>query len=232
MDELREGEAYWSQQAKTFDEEPDHGLTDPQVRAAWVNRLKTWLPSGYGRVADLGCGTGTLSVLLAQDGAEVIGVDLSPAMIDLAMRKADDAAVAVRFSVGDASDPDLAAGSFDAVLCRHVLWNLPDPASVLGRWARLLRSGGRMVLIEGLWRNVADGQKLLGIPAAFLIETLSSMFARVDHYPLSEDTALWGKAVADERYAVVAAGAPGSARPDGSAPKAVSYGINRCSWDD
>ena len=81
-----------------------------------------------------------------------------------------------------------------------------------------------MVLIEGLWRNVADGQKLLGIPAAFLIETLSSMFARVDHYPLSEDTALWGKAVADERYAVVAAGAPGSARPD----RWFRYSSRRC----
>jgi ubiquinone/menaquinone biosynthesis C-methylase UbiE len=211
MHKLREVEAYWSQHAETFDEEPDHGLTDPQVRAAWVNRLRAWLPTGRTRVADLGCGTGSLAVLLAQGGAEVVGVDLSPAMIDRARRKADIAAVAVRFAVGDAANPDLAVGSFDAVLCRHVLWNLPDPVSALTRWVRLLRSEGRLVLIEGRWGIAANGQKLLGIPAASLIETLSTMLARVDHYRLSEDASLWGKAVTDERYAVVATGALGNA---------------------
>lgn len=47
------------------------------------------------------------------------------------------------------------AGSADVVLCRHVLWALPDPAAVLRRWVDPLRPGGRLVLIEGRWHTDA-----------------------------------------------------------------------------
>jgi hypothetical protein len=49
---------FWDAQASRFDEEPDHGLLDPDVRAAWSEVLLPELPPAPGRVADLGCGTG------------------------------------------------------------------------------------------------------------------------------------------------------------------------------
>ena len=58
------GAAYWDNQAATFDEQPDHGLRDPHVRAAWEQLLLPRLPPAPAMVADLGCGTGSLSVLL------------------------------------------------------------------------------------------------------------------------------------------------------------------------
>ena len=74
---------YWDGRAGTFDEEPDHGLRDPAVRQAWADLLLPLVPPSS-RVADLGCGTGTLSVLLAGAGHDVHGVDLAPRMVEAA----------------------------------------------------------------------------------------------------------------------------------------------------
>ena len=58
----------WDDAAATFDDEPDHGLRDPQVRAAWAALLLPLMPPAPARILDLGCGTGSLAVLLASRG--------------------------------------------------------------------------------------------------------------------------------------------------------------------
>jgi len=83
---------------------------------------------------------------------------------------------------------------------RHVLWTLPDPARVLRHWRGLLRPGGRLVLVEGVWGTVAP----VGIPAERLAALLAPLTTDVHLERLSDDTRLWGGAVTDERYAVVA----------------------------
>ncbi|MGV9502465.1 class I SAM-dependent methyltransferase [Streptomyces sp. NPDC003642] len=192
------GAVDWDAQAAVFDEEPDHGLRDPAVRRAWAERLRDWLPRRPGDVLDVGCGTGSLSLLAAEQGHRVTGVDLSPAMVRLAREKlAGRDAV---FLIGDAAAPPVGEQRFDAVLVRHVLWTLPDPARVLRHWYGLLRPGGRLVLVEGVWGSVDP----VGIPAERLTGLLAPIAGRVRVERLSGDALLWGGEVTDERYAVVA----------------------------
>lgn len=188
----------WDAQAAVFDDEPDHGLRDPLVRAAWADRLRGWLPAPPADVLDLGCGTGSLSLLAAEQGHRVTGVDLSEAMIERARVKlAGHDAV---FLPGDAARPPVGERRFDVVLVRHVLWALPDPAGALAHWRSLLRASGRLVLVEGVWGTVTP----VGIPKDRLLTLLTPLTEHIRAEHLSEDVRLWGKEVADERYAVVA----------------------------
>ena len=187
---------YWDEQAASFDEQPDHGLLDPAVRAAWAALLLPLLPPAGSSVVDLGCGTGTLSVLLAQAGYDVRGVDLSGQMIAAATRKAAAAGVSVAFELGDAADPAGAPGSADGVLVRHVLWALDDKEEAVGRWVRLLRPGGVLVLVEGRWATGA------GVSAAEC-ERIVRLHRRRTVVTRLDDPALWGRTIDDERFVLL-----------------------------
>ena len=150
--ELQQVRDLWDAEAATFDEAADHGLRDDTVRAAWRELLIDALPGSPAHVADLGSGTGTLSLLLAEHGYTVDGVDVSPEMVRLAREKAAGVS-GLRFIEADASAPPLQPGAYDAVLCRHVLWAMPDPAAALPRWIDLLTPNGRLLLVEGRWFN-------------------------------------------------------------------------------
>ena len=193
----------WNGEAARFDDDPDHGLRDPVVRARWRTLLTELLPPPPARVADLGCGTATLTVLLADEGYAVDGVDFSPEMVRQATVKADGRPE-VAVIRGDASDPPLEPSAYDVVLCRHVLWTLPDPEAALARWAKLLRSGGRLVLIEGSWSTGA------GLTAAATVALVEATGLTASVIPL-EEPAYWGREIDDERYVVVAGVRPGSA---------------------
>ncbi len=114
--EMEAVKAYWDKQAADFDGEPDHGLLGEQVWRAWRDLL---IPLVSARshsapgmdVVDLGCGTGSLSVLLAQHGHRVVGVDLSDEMVTAATQKALAAGVTAEFEQGDVSHPNLLPAS-------------------------------------------------------------------------------------------------------------------------
>ena len=197
-DRLRETRDLWDRAAATFDEEADHGLRDPAVRRAWMALMRTLLPAGPAAILDIGCGTGSLSVVMAGLGHNVSGIDLSPGMIAQARAKAAAAGLTIQFREMDAGELSLPPGHFDAVVCRHLLWALPEPVEVLRRWAALLRPRGRLVLIEGRWGNGA------GLAAS---EILADLPPALNPHPvrdLSGQAQLWGREVADERYAIVA----------------------------
>ncbi len=156
----------------------------------------TLLPEHQQAVADLGCGTGTRTILLAEAGHHVHGVDFSPQMLDIARKKATNVAPAPRFTEGDVAAPALPAGSFDDVLSRHVLWGMPDPQAALHSWARLLRAGGQLLLIEGNWSTGA------GLTATQTLSLLRQLGGDTELHNL-HDPALWGRRITDERYLTI-----------------------------
>lgn len=188
--------SYWDSQAGSFDAEADHGLLDPAVRQAWAKLLLPLMPGAGCDVADLGCGTGSLSLLLGEAGHQVWGLDVSGQMVARARTKLAAAGVSAEFAVGDASVPPRARGSVDVVLARHVLWALPDPSSALARWAGLLREPGIMILVEGLWGTGA------GISADHCLDLVRA-HRRSATLTVLNDPALWGREISDERYLIV-----------------------------
>lgn len=189
--------AFWDDQAASFDVPADHGLSDDGTRQAWWNLLKQFLPTAPARVADLGCGTGSISVLLSEHSYDVVGIDFSSSMVQCAKEKANKAGLNVEFLEGDVARPDLPDASFDVVLARHVLWALPQPSSALRSWRQLLRPGGQFVLVEGRWSTGS------GLRASDVQDMLTSV-AEVSHVQPLTDPTLWGGQISDERYAMIA----------------------------
>jgi demethylmenaquinone methyltransferase/2-methoxy-6-polyprenyl-1,4-benzoquinol methylase len=96
------------------------------------------------RVLDVATGTGDLAVELRRRGAEVVGLDFSERMLELAREKAPD----VRFEAGNALELPYADGEFDAVTVGFGARNFDDLRAGLSEMARVTRPGGRVVVLE------------------------------------------------------------------------------------
>jgi ubiquinone/menaquinone biosynthesis C-methylase UbiE len=155
--------AYWEDRARRFAGERDglaavcaYGMPEFYNRAIdWEQRLALdpWIQVEPGsRVLDVGCGVGRWSRMLAARGARVMGVDLSPTMIDQARSRAAEDGVAdrCRFAVADLSRLDLGE-RFDLVMGVTVLQHILDAKAfraALAAMAGHLAPGGRMILLE------------------------------------------------------------------------------------
>ena len=141
--------AHWDRRAAHFDEDFGHSIRTPAERAAWDRILDLILGDRpAGDALDVGCGTGFLAFELAARGHRVTGVDFAPAMLAEARRKAAERGTSVRFEEADAEQLPFPAGSFDFAISRHVLWTLPHPEAAIDDWIRVLRPGGRLVVVD------------------------------------------------------------------------------------
>lgn len=98
------------------------------------------------QAVDVGSGTGTWAIALAQRGAVVSAVDISAAMLAVARQKARQAGVAISLSRADARQLPLATASCDLASALLVLEFVPEPRAVLAELARVLRPGGICLL--------------------------------------------------------------------------------------
>jgi SAM-dependent methyltransferase len=104
------------------------------------------------------CGTGLVSRALASRVGSVMGVDLTPAMLEQAKgRAAEEGIEKVSFSVGDATALEFADGSFDGGVTRFSLHHIPLPGRVIAELARVVRPGG-WVVVSDLVADEADGE--------------------------------------------------------------------------
>lgn len=98
-------------------------------------------------VADLGCGTGDAAERLAPLVREVVAVDREPAMLEALARRLGDRSN-IRVVEGDLHALPLEDASLDAAVIMLVLHHLGDPVAVLGEVARVLRPGGRLLVVD------------------------------------------------------------------------------------
>ena len=128
------------------------GWQATQQLRGW-ERLQLGLCAGQ-RLLDVGCGLGDAALALAADLAndgEVVGVDISAAMIAGARARARGARCRVNFCVGDALGLDESDDRFDVVRSERTLQWLSDPAAAVAEMARVVRPGGLVSLIDTDW---------------------------------------------------------------------------------
>lgn len=116
----------------------------PYVRAVLTLFAELVGQAGGGDVADLGCGPGQVTAYLRDLGVQAFGIDISPAMIEVARRDHPD----LGFSVGSMTELELADGSVGGVVSFWSLVHTPDDAmpAVVAEFRRVLRPGGLLLL--------------------------------------------------------------------------------------
>jgi ubiquinone/menaquinone biosynthesis C-methylase UbiE len=146
----------WDESSELYDSCSGHGIGAGEEKTAWKHELGRNLPDPYGlplRVLDVGCGTGAIALLFAEMGHQVTGIDLSERMLAKAREKASAQNLPAEFRTGDAEQLPFDDGSFDVVVNRHLLWTLPHPEIALKEWHRVLKTGGIVLIIEGVWND-------------------------------------------------------------------------------
>lgn len=111
------------------------------------------------RIADIGCGNGTLACEAARLGADVHAIDISPAMLALATHQAKDMKVAIKTQSAGLLSFKYEPNSFDLIVSEFTLHHLPDfwKAVALSRMFSALKPGGQLFLRDIVFVSMPDG---------------------------------------------------------------------------
>jgi SAM-dependent methyltransferase len=147
--------------------------TGLDARVPAVEAVKAAAPR---RVLEVGCGWGELAAwLAAETGAEVVAVDLSPRMVELARERGVDA------RVGDVQELPFADASFDVAVAAWMLYHVPDLDRALAELARVVRPGGRLVAVTNSAFHLQELRDLVGSgpsPSTFTSENGGELLSR------------------------------------------------------
>jgi ubiquinone/menaquinone biosynthesis C-methylase UbiE len=126
---------------------------DRTAGGIYLRALWTLLPfadkAPFPAILDVGCGTGINLLEMARvlgPCRKLVGVDISPGMVDVARQKAAAAGLPAVFSVGDAEALELPDGAFDIIVCNSAYHWFPDRARAIRELSRVLRPGGQLLL--------------------------------------------------------------------------------------
>ncbi|MEU7866552.1 class I SAM-dependent methyltransferase [Dactylosporangium sp. NPDC049140] len=162
----------WNQQAAQYDRQLAF------FERHWFGGGREWLGArAQGRVLEVAVGTG-LNLPHYPAGVAVTGVELSPAMLAIARERAAGLGGAVHLLRGDAEALPFADDSFDTVVCALSLCTIPRPGAAVGEMRRVLRPGGRLLLLDHIgshWPPIRAAQWLV---ERFTIRAAGEHFTR------------------------------------------------------
>lgn len=156
---------YWEKRSESFLEQRRSELANP-IAKRWMKEIEKQIPAGRRlKILDVGCGAGFFSILLAKEGHEVFGIDLTPEMIENAIQLAEEENADCCFQVMDAENPMFADETFDVVISRNLTWTLPNAEHAYGEWMRVLKTDGVLLNFDANYgkEDVADTK---GLPEA------------------------------------------------------------------
>lgn len=148
---------YWAKRSVSFAQHKKLELHSAKA-ALWRKELLPHLPA-RGPILDLGCGSGFLTLLLAQEGYEVVGIDFCEEMLVEARAEAKKLGLSVEFLCMDAQTPQFSNGYFSALVSRNLTWALPDLGRAYRNWRALLEAGGLLLNIDADYCHEQQGQQ-------------------------------------------------------------------------
>ncbi len=165
--------AYWTVRAANFDASPGHGIGSIAERDAWLTLIRDRLGDLQDRrVLELASGTGEFTRVLLETGAAVTGIDLSEGMLAKALPKLASAGRRAKLYLGDAEDTREPTDHYHAVVCRHLVWTLPEPRRAASDWLRVLQPGGRLLVFDGDWVHLPPLGRIRRAIGRFLMRVL------------------------------------------------------------
>jgi ubiquinone/menaquinone biosynthesis C-methylase UbiE len=130
----------------------------------WFAGGRQWLGDRVqGAVLEVAIGTGR-NLPFYPAGMTVTGLELSPAMLAIARKRAAELGLDVDLREGDAQALPFGDGSFDTVVCALSLCTIPDPTAAIAQMRRVLRPGGRLLLLDHItstWPPIYAAQWLI-----------------------------------------------------------------------
>ena len=156
-EQRRRWRRYWDRQPRTYDRQM--GFLD---RALFGDTRRWVCAKARGRVLEVAIGTG-LNLAHYPAGVALTGIELSPAMLALARRRAGELGREVDLRVGDAEALEFDDVGFDTVVCTFSLCAIPDHRRAIAEMVRVLRPGGLLLLADHIAstnRVIRSGQRL------------------------------------------------------------------------
>jgi 2-polyprenyl-6-hydroxyphenyl methylase/3-demethylubiquinone-9 3-methyltransferase len=167
---------------------PLHDLNP--VRLSFIEHVRRL--SGA-RVLDVGCGGGILSEALARGGAQVLGIDLSRAVLDVAELHALEGNLAIEYQAIAAEEiASQRPAAFDLVTCMEMLEHVPDPSAALHALARLVKPDGDVIISTLNRKPLAFAVAIVG--AEYIARVLPPGTHEYLKFIRPSELARWGRA--------------------------------------
>ncbi len=148
---------YWAHRAEGFEEQRLREF-ESEKKDRWLTEFQRYLPQGKPlRVLDIGTGTGFFACILAEQGHEATGIDLTPDMIEHAEHMAAVLGLDASFLV---MDPE----SFDVLVTRNLTWTLPHIAKAYREWYQLLKPGGVLINFDADYCAAMEEEDEIELP--------------------------------------------------------------------
>ncbi|MGE8583943.1 class I SAM-dependent methyltransferase [Agrobacterium tumefaciens] len=153
---------YWSKRSETFDLAFGHKIAAGAEANAWQKPIRDLMGPEPKHILELACGTGEVTRLIHDLGHEVTALDFPEAMLSVARAK-HAGKPRLRFVMADAENTMEPDASYDAIICRHLVWTLTQPEETFREWFRLLRPGGRLLFFDGDWATPKPAGRLASL---------------------------------------------------------------------
>ncbi|MBE6527948.1 MAG: methyltransferase domain-containing protein [Thermoplasmata archaeon] len=185
---------FWGESAKGYKEGVKKELESKNISDKWIRKILENAPEKDRlKVLDIGCGPGFFTINLSKLGHDVIGIDVSKEMVEVARENAQEQGVACDFKVMNANTLEFEDNTFDLIINRVVTWTLPDLYECYREWRRVLAPNGRLIVFDANhYANIFSEERAKQMRLMMRQHILDGKEPFTDHFDFHVRWNYWG----------------------------------------